>query len=131
METLREARQRPQRTYADGTPLVPDSETLATDEIFRLLSDYRRRHLLTHLLQKDGSVPLASVADYIVTRELGVTPEQVLEARKQVYLTLYHSHVPKLEEAGFVAYDQAEDRVRATAETERVLPYLGLSDPSA
>ena len=111
----------------DLDALPPDASTLETDRLFRLLADYRRRHLLTYLSRNEGWTPLATVADYIVTRELGLRPGLVPDERKRLYLTLFHTHVPMLVEPGLVSYDRERDRVRATPEIERVAPFLALT----
>jgi hypothetical protein len=43
---------------------------------------------------------------------------------KLVYLSLYHSHVPKLAEANVVEYSQESDLVEPSAGAERVAPYV-------
>ena len=97
------------------------------DRLFRLLSDYRRRHLLTYLSRNEEWTQLSTVADYIVTRELGLNPETVPEERKRLYLTLYHTHVPKLVEPGYVYYDREHDCVRPAPGLDRLAPFLELT----
>lgn len=117
------------RSRVEGDPrgLLPDSATLEMDQIFRLLSDYRRRHVLTYLLREKAWVQLGSVADYIVIRELGIDPAAVPDERKRLHTALYHTHVPMLAGPGLVAYDRERDRVRATPEIERATPFLEIA----
>ena len=117
------------RTLRERDPdaLPPDSTTLEVDRLFRLLSDYRRRHLLRYLSRNEEWTPLSIVTDYIVTRELGLSPVLVPDEWKRLYLTLFHTHVPMLVDTGFLRYDRERDRVRATSEIERVLPFLELT----
>lgn len=62
---------------------------------------------------------LADLADEVAEREAGaslsaVSAEEVLE----VYLSLYHSHVPKLVEARMVEYSQERDLVALSLDPE-------------
>lgn len=97
------------------------------DRLFRTLSDYRRRHVLTYLSRNGDWTPLSTVAEYIVTRELGLSPELVPEEWKRLYLTLFHTHVPILVELGYVRYDRERDCVRGTPAIDRVDPFLELT----
>lgn len=77
------------------------------DPAFSLLADEHRRHLL-YLLREHGSATLDDLAD-VLTAWLAVrhgdgvaTPED----RQQIYMRLYHAHVPKLASAGVVEFDE-------------------------
>lgn len=88
---------------------VSESEVL--DRLFDTLSHSRRRRVLSLLLEH-GSLPLADLADEVATRERDETiaeipPADVLD----VYTSLYHVHVPKLEAASLVEYSQSRDEV--------------------
>lgn len=107
------------------------SNDLSADTVFELLAEQRRRYLLESLAEHGYSLTLADLADEVASRErdahIAEIPEDdVLE----VYLALYHQHVPKLAAADVVAYDQDQDLVaRATnaAVLERVME-LSLED---
>jgi hypothetical protein len=91
---------------------APDgSESHPADEGFDLLANARRRGLL-NLLDEHHEISLPDVADEVAIEEQGttivdITPNVVLD----VYLSLYHDHVPRLVEAGLVEYDQERDLV--------------------
>lgn len=70
-----------------------------------------RRHLLATLYLSSPPLPLADVADWITVRETGDDPEDHPEFRLRIYMALYHDHLPELEDADVVAYDQAADEV--------------------
>ena len=105
---------------------VADSTGREADVIYDVLSERRRRHVLRCLQEYDESMTLADVADEVAVRELGkritdISAETVME----IYLSLYHSHVPKLTAAGIVEYDQERDLV-TTRNLEPVEPYLDM-----
>ena len=84
------------------------------DVLFALLSNARRRHALRRLLAH-GDLSLPDLADEVAVAERGrplpeIDPDAVLD----VYLSLYHTHVPKLAGAGLATYDQDGDFVTAT-----------------
>ncbi|WP_209019637.1 DUF7344 domain-containing protein [Halorussus marinus] len=84
------------------------------DALLDALGDFRRRCVLAALLSH-ADLPLADLADEVTVEERGrplssVDAQTVLE----VYLSLYHTHVPKLSDAGLVAYDQQRDLVALT-----------------
>lgn len=95
-----------------GSDGSDSSGDLALDTVFHLLSHRRRRYVLSCLSAHGPTVALPDVADDVATREyetsiVDIPEEDVLE----VYLSLYHTHVPKLVEAGVVSYDQERDLV--------------------
>lgn len=78
----------------------------------RLFADRRRRAAVVVLQAYGESLTLPDLADEVAIREHGtaltrIHPEDVL----RTYLSLYHTHVPKLESAGVVEYDQEADIV--------------------
>lgn len=69
------------------------------DEALELLSNRRRRYALYHLRRRDEAVSLAELAARIAEWEEGTTDEAAVRA------DLYHSHLPRLADAGVVAFD--------------------------
>ncbi|MFD1515350.1 helix-turn-helix domain-containing protein [Halomarina rubra] len=90
--------------------------THGADEGFDLLADYRRREVLA-LVDEHHEITLPDVADEVAIEEfqtsiVEIPPDDVLD----VYLSLYHDHVPRLEAADLVEYDQERDLVALSAE---------------
>ncbi|WP_210424937.1 DUF7344 domain-containing protein [Halorussus halobius] len=84
------------------------------DVLFGVLSDARRRRALRTLLAH-GDLSLPDLADEVAVAERGRSlPEIDPDAVLDVYLSLYHTHVPKLTSAGLASYDQEGDLVAAT-----------------
>lgn len=90
------------------------------DDLFDLLSNRYRRQIL-HLLSEgdDGYEPVVTPADL-------VTETDDIET---VTLQLYHSHLPKLDDSGYVEWDQDDIRVRRGPRYQDIEPVVSrLSD---
>lgn len=78
---------------------------------YEALANARRRDAL-RLLDATGSPKtLRELAEALAEREVDSPDEDTVES---VQTSLYHVHVPKLAEAGFVKYDEDADRVLLT-----------------
>lgn len=100
--------------------------TLERDEVFRLLESGRRRRMVRHLLAFVGEpVPTDALATAIARAEHDEPAEGLdAEVRERVALSLDHSHLPRLDAAGIVAYDRTRDRVTAMPAIRQLEPYL-------
>lgn len=88
------------------------SHAATLDATFDVLSNRRRREALRCLAAHDEPMALADLADEVAVAERGGPITDIpAEAVKRVYVSLYHTHVPNLENAGFVRYDQERDLV--------------------
>ena len=75
----------------------------------------RRRFLLECLRRFDEPVSLPDLADEIAVKEAGCALSAISGERvKEIYLSLYHRHIPDLVAAGHVEYDQDADLVFIT-----------------
>lgn len=85
----------------------------SVDEALSLLADRRRRYALYHLRDGDGGgIPLGELARGVAAVERDTDPDHVPEDEfERVYLGLRHNHVPRLEDAGVVEYDEDDNRV--------------------
>lgn len=90
-----------------------EAPQLSTDVLLDLLSHERRRYALACLKRYQTPMPLADLADEVARAEYDAdTLRQVpADAVKEIYLDLYHSHIPKLEDAHLLAYSQEQDAV--------------------
>lgn len=71
---------------------------------------YRRRMLIC--LERHVTLSLADAAEELaVWAETASIADVPAEEVRDVYLALYHTHLPRLEHAGVVAYDQERDLV--------------------
>lgn len=84
------------------------------DRLLQAVSDRLRRRAL-YCLSRHDVLTLADLADELAEREHGVPLSEVPpEEVKEIYLALYHTHVPRLEAEGLVQYDQEQDMVGIT-----------------
>lgn len=100
-------------------------ESLTQDVVFDVLSSARRRYVL-HLLKTEGPMELTELAEHVAAQENDTTVEDLTkQQRKRVYVSLYQTHVPKLEDAGLVEYDQETSYVELRARAADIDRYLG------
>ncbi|MGM0604955.1 MAG: DUF7344 domain-containing protein [Halobacteriota archaeon] len=79
---------------------------LSRDTVFDLLSNSRRRFVLHYLKREDGPVSLSDLAAQIASVENDIPVEDLTsQQRKRTYVSLYQTHIPKLEDAGAIEYD--------------------------
>lgn len=116
----------------DGTP-VTGVPAESVDDALSLLADRRRRYALYHLrdraatTDREATVSLQGLARRVAAVERGTDPEQVLEDEfERVYLGLQHNHVPRLEDAGVVEYDEDDRRVRFVGTGDALAECLGV-----
>lgn len=98
------------------------TEELTKDEVFEVLSSSRRRQILYHLHRRGGSAELRSLARDTAADE---TDESVdSDVVKRFYISLYQTHIPKLEQVGLVTYDGDDKTVTLTDRVEDVARVL-------
>lgn len=102
-----------------------EDEPLTQDVVFDILSSARRRYVLYQLRTEDGPVELTELAEDVAAWENDTTVDELTkQQRKRVYVSLYQTHVPKLEDAGLVQYDQDSGEVRLTQAANDIDQYL-------
>lgn len=107
-------------------------EEITKDEIFEVLSSSRRRLILYHLHRRGGHAELRDLARDTAEAESddpeggGDDPEAGGDGDidssvvKRFYISLYQTHIPKLEEVGLVRYDSDTKTVSLTEKVEDV-----------
>jgi hypothetical protein len=101
------------------------AEQHSTNTIFEILSNPGRRYVLTYVLQADGFVPISELVDYVTTKTSAKMTDE--EFRRKVTLELSHTHLPCLEEEGFIRYNMERQLILPTEKTPLVEPYLRLA----
>lgn len=90
--------------------------------MFDVLVNADRRIALSFLLETNGPTPLSEVVETVAR---GTDGDEVTEAaRDRVSISFHHNHLPKMTDAGLIEFDEAEQTVTATAETERIQSLL-------
>lgn len=91
---------------------VSDSQVTTVDRAFDVLSNQRRRYAIHSLQQHDKPMELADVADDIAVYENEAESTDIPnEEVKRIYTSLYHSHIPKLVNAGIAEIDQDRNTI--------------------
>lgn len=100
-------------------------ERLPKDVVFGLLSNERRRLVLRYLVEDQNPTTLSDLAEHIAStqKDKPVTALSSSE-RKRVYVGLYQCHLPKLDDANVLDYDQGRGRVQLRPEADQLLCYL-------
>ena len=100
-------------------------EGLSNEEIFDVLQNERRRHVLQYLREHGGPVSLGDLADHVAAAEYDCQTDDVTSAqRKRVYTTLQQSHLPQMDEVGIVEYDSDDGVITTTDQTKELTVYL-------
>ena len=97
---------------------------------YRLVSHAYRHALVECLDGRDGGIALADAAADVAARNLdGGDGVPCHDDRLDVYAALHHSHVPRLADAGIVAYDRDRNVVSLT-ERGRAVAGMAVDDVS-
>ncbi len=102
-----------------------DYHPLSKDTVFDLLSNSRRRFVLHYLERADGPVRLSTLAAEIAATENEVTVDELTsQQRKRTYVSLYQTHIPKLQDAGAVSYNAETGTVELAAGAGEIGEYF-------
>lgn len=108
---------------------MPASDTqLTQDVVFDILSSARRRYAISVLNQRAQPMQLTELAEEVAALEINCSVEELTkQQRKRVYVSLYQTHVPKMEEVGIVTHDADDGTVELAGGAGAVDEYL--TDP--
>lgn len=109
------------------TPSPARKHDISREEIFDVLSNGRRQCIVHYLkrYQDAGPVALGDLVEYVAAWEADV-PIADLDPvrRKRVYNALRQTHLPKLEDAGLIAWDQDRNHIELTPAIRDARLYL-------
>jgi len=89
-----------------------ESGELSQDDRFDLLSNHRRRYALHYIKHNGDRATLGELSDQIAAWENEIDLEEVgYDERKRVYTSLQQVHLPRMDEAGVVEFDDREGAV--------------------
>lgn len=101
-----------------------ERNTETVDAVFEALADERRRYALHCLKEHETPLALADLAEEVAVQEnSSPITEVTAEDVKRTYMSLYHTHIPKLEDAGIVRYNQDADGVVLSDDSDRLEQY--------
>lgn len=99
---------------------------LSQNEVYDLLSNPRRRFVISYLREHGRPIELTALAREVAAWENDVPAEELTDQQeKRVYVSLYQTHIPKLRNAGIVEYDSDDGEIQLTrtvGQLERYLP---------
>jgi DNA-binding transcriptional ArsR family regulator len=91
------------------------------DALFDALSHRYRRFALAALCGRDEPVALADLAVEVTEQETGEIGENLSKERaREIEISLYHVHVPKLDDTGIVEFDRDRNTVSVCNEIQSV-----------
>lgn len=91
-----------------------DSDGRSVDDVYDVLADELRRHVVATLAETNTPVDGATLAQSVASADARGTSAD--DRVRQVHAKLYHVHLPKLRDAGLVEYDSETDTVEAVAD---------------
>ena len=118
--------------FDDADEAAPDSEgsreaCISKDDAFHVLQNARRRAVLRYLSEHDDEdkFVMRDIAEEVAAWEHDTTVQRLVsDERQRVYIALYQSHLPKLDEHGIIEYNQSRGIVEPTELTAAFEPYL-------
>jgi len=106
-----------------------ESTDLELDDAFNILSNSRRRYILYYLYTRDGRATIDELAGQIAAWENDMPVEELDDtARRRVYVSLYQTHLPKLDDFDIAAYDRDEGTVELTDRADQIMRYLPIEE---
>jgi len=98
---------------------------VSQDAVFEILSNRRRRYVFHYLKQQQREVYLRELAEHVAAWEYD-KPRRALESveTKRVKTALHQHHLPKMDDNGFLVYDQRRETVELAEEVADLEVYL-------
>ena len=139
------------QTQSDASPPVSESQgdgrdepllsadaerarsTLPLDTVFEIIKNERRRLVLHHLEEAEGTVTIGELAERIAAFENDLDRSELnAQQRKRVYIGLYQCHLPKMDDAGVIEFNQDRGHAKLGPNADQMTPYLeaGTEDDS-
>jgi len=106
----------------DGAAVV---EEIPLDVTFEILKNERRRLVLEYAREAEETVTIGELAEHIAAIENDTTVQQLnAQQRKRVYIGLYQCHLPKMDDAGVLSFNQNRGLVDLEPAARRLYAYL-------
>lgn len=106
-------------------------EPLSKDVVFEILKNQRRRYVLEYLENTSGSVRLGELAEHVAAWENDTEVSKLSsKQRKRVYVGLYQGHLPKMDDAGVVEFNQDRGLIELTDRAVELRQYLDRENDS-
>lgn len=89
---------------------APAQSSVGEGQVYEVLANRQRQRVISILQDAGEPLALADIATKLAERE-GLEGEEMWERADRYHIELYHCHLPKLDEADMVEYN--EDRAVA------------------
>lgn len=97
---------------------------LSKSDIFGLLQNDRRRHVL-EILQNGNGQSLRAISEKIATIESDNENDKAKSSvRKSIYVSLLQTHIPKMEKMGIITHNREKDIIELTSRAQDLNMYL-------
>lgn len=94
-------------------------------EVFDILSNDRRRHALHFLLSRQKGTDIGEHSEQIAAWENRENLQQVTsDERRRVYVSLHQTHLPRMDDAGLLHYENSRDTIELTERGESLQVYM-------
>ena len=95
------------------------------DHVFDVLRNRRRRDVLRYLEQASAPVPISDLAEQLAAWENDTSVAELTSSeRKRMYVGLYQSHLPKMDDLDVVDFDKPRGVVTPGEEIKTFSQYL-------
>ncbi len=103
---------------------MADSE-FTQAELFDVFSNARRRRTVQYLKRQGCTCDLAPLVEQVAAWENDTNTDEVTRTqRRRVYISLYQTHLPMLEDHGIVDWDPDAHKIELLPNEEHFDPYL-------
>lgn len=108
------------RSDDPGDDAHPSSESIPADRrtpedldaVFACLAHQRRRLLIECLSENPGPIVVEEIVQYLSEREDVSTTDTPNETPAEMTITLLHSHLPKMEDAGVIEVEHETNTIQ-------------------
>ncbi|WP_049906430.1 DUF7344 domain-containing protein [Halorubrum tebenquichense] len=104
------------------------TNVLPAEQVYAILANERRRHALDGLRSTGGTVTVNELSTLVAGRETGESPPPT-RCRESVYTSLVQTHLPKLADAGVIAYDRESQTIELSKGARDVGLYTEILAP--
>lgn len=114
------------KSQAEARIDVGESDTIvvdieeALDEVYSALASERRRQILSVVRRESTPIDVRNLARQVTIQEACDNSKMVTEESiRDVHVSLYHNHLPKLADLGIIEYDTETEVVEEITGTLR------------
>lgn len=113
--------------WVERLPMFPTmdvEEGVSREVVFDVLRNERRRYAL-HYLKREGTVDVTAMVEQIAAWEYDTAPEDLTSSQRQrVHVSLLQTHLPMMDDADVIRFDEEARTVELSNATEAIDIYL-------